>query len=289
MTLFYLLGSILSSTIINLIFKVFEQKNVDTFQAIVINYFICVAIGSLLIGEVPVQSDFWQTDWFLGILFISTFYAMALTVQYFGVAIAVVLQKMSVVISVIFAIWMYQESVNAVKIGGIILALIAVVLTNIQDKSASESRTSRHWWLVLLLPLVFFSCGAIECLLQYAQMSVMGGEGGIRFAIFLFGTAGAIGGVTLLGSIIAGKSQLSLKNFIGGVALGIPNYFSLYFLLKVLGSGWEGSMIFPVNNIGIIVAAAVAAWILFKEKLLPVNVAGIIVAVISIILIAISS
>ena len=53
-----------------------EQKKVDTYQAIVINYFVCVLVGSLLMGELPIQSGFWQADWFpyslvLGALFIS--------------------------------------------------------------------------------------------------------------------------------------------------------------------------------------------------------------------------
>jgi len=294
MTLLYLLGSILSSTFINLVFKVFEQQKVDTYQAIVINYFVCVLVGSLLMGELPIQSGFWQADWFpyslvLGALFISAFYAIALTVQYFGISVAVVLQKMSVVISVIFAIWVYSETVNALKIGGIILALIAVVLTNIRKKSDASIPSNRSW-LLLLLPLyVFFNCGGIECLLQYVQMSVLGGEGGIRFSIFLFGTAGMIGTTFLLVSLFLGRSKLSVKNLIAGIALGVPNYFSLHFLLKVLGSGWEGSVIFPVNNIAIIAAAAVMAWLLFREKLLPINIVGIVIAVISIVLIAVSS
>ncbi len=293
MTLLYLLGSILSSTLINLIFKVFEQKEVDTYQAIVVNYFVCVMTGSLLMGEVPIQSGFWQTDWFpyaiiLGTLFISAFYAVALTVQYFGVAVAVVLQKMSVVISVIFAIYVYSETVNILKIGGIILALIAVVLTNIRKKDNAE--TNSTWsWLMLILPLfVFFVCGGIECLLQYTQMSIIGGEIDMRFSIFIFGTAGSIGAIYLIGNVLTGKKQITRKNIIAGIALGVPNYFSLHFLLKVLSSGWEGSVIFPVNNIAIIVAAAVAAWLLFKEKLRPVNILGITTAVIAIALIALS-
>lgn len=293
MTLLYLLGSILSSTIINLVFKVFEQKEVDTYQAIVVNYFVCVIVGSLLLGEVPIQSGFWETDWFpyaivLGALFISAFYAVALTVQYFGVAVAVVLQKMSVVISVIFAIYVYSETVNALKIGGVILALIAVVLTNIR-KNNNAGVSSKLSWLMLALPLyVFFNCGGIECLLQYTQMSILSGEIDMRFSIFIFGTAGTIGAIFLLIAILLGKKKVNKKNIIAGIALGIPNYFSLYFLLQVLSSGWEGSVIFPVNNIAIIVAAAVAAWLLFKEKLLPINVVGIATAVIAIALIALS-
>lgn len=291
--LLYLAGSIISSTIIALLFKVFGQKQVDAFQAIVINYFVCVTVGSLLIGELPVEAGFWRADWFpyalmLGVLFVSVFYFVALTVQYFGVAIAIVLQKMSIVLTVIFAIWMYNETVNALKIIGVILALLAVILTNIQSTSEKASRP-QVWWMLLLPIYVFLGCGVAECLLQYAKMSVLGNQEDIRFTIFLFGTAGIIGVIVLLGNVLFGKSRLKSKNIIAGIALGVPNYFSVHFLLEVLGSGLEGSVVFPVNNISIIVLSALLAWLIFSESLSKINMAGIVLAVVSIVLIGVSS
>ncbi len=291
--LLYLAGSILSSTIIVLLFKVFEQKQVNSFQAIVINYFVCVATGSLLIGEVPVEADFWKEEWFpyalgLGILFISTFYFVALTVQHFGVAVAIVIQKMSIILTVIFAIWMYNETVNAVKIVGIILALLAVLLVN-RRKVEDKNEANWPWWMLLLPAYVFICCGGAESLLQYVKMSVLGDEGGIRFSIFIFGTAGTIGAVIMLGSILLGKAQFALKNLLAGLALGVPNYFSLHFLLEILDGTWEGSVIFPVNNIGIIILSALLAWVIFTERLSKINLFGIGLAILSIVLIALST
>jgi len=171
-TLLYLLGSVLSSTVIALIFKAYQRYEVDSFQAIVVNYLVCVVVGSLLIWDFPVEAGFAQEAWFpaalvLGAIFISTFYTVALTVQNFGVTVAVVLQKMSIILSVIFAIWMYNESANALKITGIVLALAAVVLTNIPSDT-EERRVQKRTLLTLLIPAyVFFACGAIEALLLY--------------------------------------------------------------------------------------------------------------------------
>lgn len=291
--LLYLAGSILSSTIIVLLFKVFEQKQINSFQAIVVNYFVCVATGSLLIGEVPIKADFWKADWFpyalgLGVLFISTFYFVALTVQHFGVAVAIVIQKMSIILTVIFAIWMYDETVNALKIAGIILALLAVLLVNRRD-TANKNEANWSWWMLLLPAYVFICCGGAESLLQYVKMSILGDEGGIRFSIFLFGAAGTIGAVIMLGSILLGKAKFSVKTLFAGLALGVPNYFSLHFLLKILDGKWEGSVIFPVNNIGIIILSSLLAWIIFTERLSKINLFGIGLAIFSIVLIALSS
>jgi len=292
-TLFYLLGSVLSSTIIALIFKAYERYDVDSFQAIVVNYLVCVVVGSLLIWDFPVEAEFAQEAWFpaalvLGAIFISTFYTVALTVQNFGVTVAVVLQKMSIILSVIFAIWMYNESVSVLKITGILLALAAVVLTNISPNTEEKKVQNRTLLLLLIPAYVFFACGAIEALLLHTERSLLDDSGDIRFTILIFSTAGIIGLIFLIINIIRGKTQVQSKHIIGGIALGIPNFFSVYFLVLVLGRGIDGSIIFPINNISIIVLAAILAWIIFKEKLSLINIAGILIAVISIVLMALA-
>ena len=47
----YLVLSILFSTLTVSFFKVFERKNVDTFQAIVFNYLGCSILGNLVADE----------------------------------------------------------------------------------------------------------------------------------------------------------------------------------------------------------------------------------------------
>ncbi|MEO1437997.1 MAG: EamA family transporter, partial [Bacteroidota bacterium] len=128
----FLLASIASSTLIALIFKWFMVKEVKVFQAIVINYFTCVLLGSVLMGRSPFQGTFWQEDWFpysigLGFLFISGFYAIAKTIEYFGVTVGTVMQKMALILTVTFAIIYYKESTHWMRILGIVIALAAVV------------------------------------------------------------------------------------------------------------------------------------------------------------------
>jgi multidrug transporter EmrE-like cation transporter len=63
----------------------------------------------------------------------------------------------------------------------------------------------------------------------------------------------------------------------------VPNYLSLYFLLKVLvTTGWESTIVFPLANIGVVVTSAIVGILVFKEKLSKINVIGIVVAVFAI-------
>ena len=73
-----LLLSIASSTIIFVIFKMFQRFNIDTFQAIVINYFTAFIIGISLYGNEFNIDSLEETSWMISagicsILFIGLF------------------------------------------------------------------------------------------------------------------------------------------------------------------------------------------------------------------------
>jgi uncharacterized membrane protein len=87
--------------------------------------------------------------------------------------------------------------------------------------------------------------------------------------------------------MISGKMQFSYKALLAGIIIGIPNYFSIWFLGKVIAAYKDNSSaIIPINNMGIVLFSAVAAWVLFKEKLSFINWMGIGLAIAAIGLIA---
>ncbi|HMU04738.1 MAG TPA: EamA family transporter [Saprospiraceae bacterium] len=87
---------------------------------------------------------------------------------------------------------------------------------------------------------------------------------------------------------VSKREVLKFKNLIGGIGLGIPNFFSIYLLLLSLQQGWGGSVVFPVNNVGVLVMAAFFGIVLFKERLVPLRIAGFILAILAIILITLA-
>lgn len=284
----YLLLSIISSTLIGLIFKGYEYYKIDNFQAIVFNYFICVICVTLTLGHSPATPDFWVEDWFpyalvLGAIFISAFNIIAITIQKFGVTIGAIMQKMSILISVTFAIFYYNESVTFFKIVGILLAIAAIILTNLPDRTKAKLDLPTHLWFFPAIVLI--TAGVGEIILQYVETNLTSGTGNLQFVGFLFGTAGLLGLVVLIGQLILGKTTIKIKNIIAGIALGIPNFGSIYFLMKSLGMGWEGSVVFPINNVAIIVLSAFVAVLFLKESLTKLNWLGVGLAALSILLI----
>jgi uncharacterized membrane protein len=86
------------------------------------------------------------------------------------------------------------------------------------------------------------------------------------------------------------KQWFNVKDVIGGVCLGIPNYFSIYFLIEALRNpDLDSSIVFVINNVSIVVLSTVVGILLFKEHLFKKNKVGIALAVFSIILVALAN
>ena len=120
----YLLLSIIASTIIFIIFKLFEKFNINILQAIVVNYCIAFTTGILAYKGTITISQLPNLDWFyytlvLGALFIIVFNLMAITTQRSGLSVVSVATKMSVVIPVLFGLLYYNENLGAIKLFGI--------------------------------------------------------------------------------------------------------------------------------------------------------------------------
>ncbi|MDG1508317.1 MAG: EamA family transporter [Flavobacteriaceae bacterium] len=285
--MFYLLISICISSFLFVIFKLFDVLNVNTFQAIVVNYFVAAVLGFYLSNNSVSFQEIPNQPWFigaflLGIMFILVFNVMALTSQKNGLSVASVSSKMSVVIAIVFGVWYYEESLGFIKLSGILLALIAVYLTSVKEKKETTVKQ-----VSLLFPiLLFFGSGAIDTSLKFIETRFVE-EGGVPlFSATIFGCAFILGMIILLYQIIKGAFRLEFKNILGGILLGVPNYFSIVYLLKALSTdGMESSTAFTLNNVGIVILSTLFGLFIFKEKLIWKNWLGIVIAIVSILLV----
>ena len=284
----FLLLSILSSSVIFVIFKLYNKYGVNTLQAIIVNYFIAFSVG-LAIDDQPldlvrIPGELWFPGTLvLGCLFISVFYLAAVTTQRSGLSVVSVATKMSVAIPVLFGIFLYSESTGILKIIGIILALIAVYLTSIKKSDGIAIKKKN-----LIYPLlVFFGSGIIDATIKYLETTYVAEVDVALFSATIFAIAGCIGISILIIQAVKGTLKITFRNILGGIALGIPNFFSIYFLVMALRSGgYDSSTIFPINNVAIVMLSTFLGILLFGEKIIPKNWIGITLAVISIILIA---
>lgn len=287
----YLLLSILASTLIFVIFKIFERYNINILHAIITNYVVAGICGIIAYDGNASIVDIPKFDWFyytiaLGALFIAIFTLMAKTTQLSGLSVVSVATKMSVVIPVVFGLIYYKESLGIYKGLGILLALVAVYLASIKSKNGLTVKPS-----TIILPLlVFLGSGVIDTSLKFLEEKFVQQEEIPLFSSTIFAAAFTIGILVLIVQKVKGRFNFSFKNIIAGIVLGIPNYFSIYFLVKALRSDLlESSGIFTINNVAIVMVSTIIGILIFKERLLLKNWIGIALAVISIFLVAIDT
>ncbi len=290
----YLIASILVFTLIFIVFKLYERFKVDILQAIVVNYIVAF-ITSMIAYKIQVGFDGLSVskivgmDWFyytfgLGILFIVVFILIARATQVNGLSVASVATKMSVIIPIIFGLIYYKESLGILKFIGILFALMAVYFVSVKSKEGLKLSKKD-----LTLPLlVLLGSGVIDTTIKFLEEAYVAENDISIFSAIIFLSAAILGIIIVIFKSLKGKVKIEMKNIIGGIALGIPNYFSIFFLVKALRSDvLESSGIFAINNVSIVTLSTIAGIILFNEKLLPKNWLGIALAILSIVLISI--
>lgn len=283
---------VIVNALLSVIFKFFDKFNLDNKAAITINYFVCVITGLVTFRHYKFLTSVWNQEWLwyatiLGFLFVFTFNMVAITVQQYGLVVATVFQKLSMIAPALIAILIYGESSNLGKWLGILIALSSIILLSMPSKGhpleANIKSPIRPW----VLPIVVFigSC-LIDSGLYFLKHHKVIMPDDVSFICALFLFAGIFGFLQLLLSRGNMRKNLSKKNILGGIALGVPNFFSIFLLLKVLNSGLEASLIFPTNNMGILMASAVFGLILFGEQIKGRQLAGFLSAILSIKLIS---
>ncbi len=281
-----LLLCITANVVLAILFKVFPRYGIRNYPAIVVNYITALILGSVLSGRFIMHTQPFQEAWFpyalaLSLLFIIGFNILAMSFQLFGISMTTIYQKMSILISALFGILIYHEVSNTWKILGLVLAVVAIILVNFDVKSSDKKEEKIKLSLYIYPFLSFLLSGVIEVILL-----IVGVEGivtnSIEFVSNSFGMA-AIWGMIIL--IVRFRPIITAKEVLAGIMLGIPNFFTIYLLSVLINQGWDGSVLFPVNSIGVLLLSSVVAILMFKEKVDAYKIIGILAALGSIILI----
>jgi drug/metabolite transporter (DMT)-like permease len=282
-----LLLSVASSSLIFVIFKLFKRFNIDTFQAIVFNYATAFSIGIILYGD-QWQNDYLvETNWMFaalgaGILFICLFFLMGKSSQLNGVASTSVAVKMSMGASVLAMIIAFGTPLNILNGSGILLAILGVFLV-----SYSKSVKVNSSWMLIVL---FLGSGMLDFLLFVVQKYILQGVPDSIFTAISLGTAGVFGFIVLTTQWISGKRKYQWRNVLGGIVLGIPNYFSIYLLLvSYKSTGWSDFTVLSITNVSVVVTSAFIGFLAFREKASPRKVFGLISAIFAIMLLYLSN
>jgi len=287
----FILLTIFFITCIGIVFKLFPKYEINAFQAIVFNYAVCVIMAWIHSGTFPMNSTNIAAPWFpyavgLSFCFIIGFYLQSVIFEFFGIAVASIVLKLSVVLTAIFSIIYYAEGLPWSKVIGLILAVCAIVLVSYPQKGSlfeSDKIKTKHWVILLVSYLI---AAAVDSGFIFIERSISTKTADPQFIGTATGMAFIWGVCREIYRISIGQTQFEIKNLIGGVALGIVNYLTFWGMMRSIGTDIDSSIVFTMINIGVILIAALLGILFFKEKLAKVNIIGVVIALVAVVLIA---
>ncbi|MDI3527254.1 MAG: hypothetical protein PWR03_1437 [Tenuifilum sp.] len=288
--MFYLLLCILSSTGVLITFKLLDRHSINNFSAIIINYITASIAGFFLAGgDVSAASQLGIFPVMLmlgmGTLFIVMFHFLGRSTKTAGVAITSVAAKMSVIIPILASVLIDpNDKLNIIRTIGIITALFAVVLIVIPPKRETIKPIKRTY-----LPLIIFlGIGTVDASVKLAQQFFVTNELNPIFNAIVFSMACLVGIAILPFNKPAINDFKRIKTWLLGSILGLANFGSMYFMVAALnhtnslGKTMEGSILFGINNLGVVLAGTIVGLALFGERPSKTNYAGIALSVIAI-------
>lgn len=281
----YLLLSIVSSSVIFITFKVTERFKTNLIKLITVNYLVAAILGFSLNRHPISILNVFTSEWLpfallIGFSFILMFFLIGYSTRLSGVAVTTIAGKLSMVIPILFSILYFSEKTTILKISGLVLATIAVFLTSYRPVDKAKNIK-----LIIIPIAIFVGSGITDSIVKYTQTYHVPNSLSLLFPAIVFLTALILGLVFILIKPTSISKNISIAELIGGTILGIANFGSLYFFILALNnSKLDSSIVFGLNNICIVLFSILIGLVFFKEKFSRVNFAGVLMAVIAILI-----
>lgn len=280
----YLILSILSSLSILIIFKVTEKYDIKVIHPIIINYFVATALGYFSSGLGPKEIISIPTSWIwpalvIGSIYVFTFFLIGYSTRKAGMALTTIASKMSFVFPMIFSILIDPlDGYSNIKLILLLMTIGAVFLSVYKKRVKAIDSL-----FIIFLPFILFILmGLADSLVKLAQNSFVKDPSQsslFSFIIFLFAS---FWGIILIFLQKNKKEVFQPKVLITGLILGICNFGSLYFLINALNAlKVNNSLVFALNNMGVVLFSIILALFFFKEKVTKLNKVGIILSIIT--------
>lgn len=299
----YLFLATLCSASIALIFKYTEGSGTNRYAVTTTNYFVAFSTSLLMIifkgllDTLSFDPGFWSrllktlssdagvlskadsTLWALiigsiaGAFFFLSFIYYQKSVRENGAGLSGTFAKLGILIPMIFSILLWRELPTALQWIGILLALISIVIVNLSKKT-------RQMFEINLTLLMLFSFGGIA---EFSNKIFQKYALNAYKDVFLF----AVFFVAFLISLTytrLKKSPVTRRDLILGLAVGIPNLFSSYFLILALDT-ITTSVAFPIYSAGSIVLINLGSLLIYKEHIQNKNKIAIALTLVALVLI----
>ena len=266
----YLVLSVVFSVLLLVNFRAHARFQVDTRIAILLNYPVCFLTAYF---HQPSAFPFhWPStgDTFLlmamGVGFVITFLLSGFSTQKNGMAPTSLANNISLVIPVLINLFILKTGgeINWSISLGLVLSFAAIYFCSPQVTSADGVKP-----VVSLLLAVFVAYGLTNTLFSYLNSSLTYFVGGtLPFIMMLLIGSMISSAIVLIWKSVNGTLAWNTNSVLAAIPLGLPNFFSFYFLLKALDAYQNNAaVVLTMYNLSVILLSAITAYVFFKERL----------------------
>ena len=274
----------LCSVLVSILLKLCKRQGFDVLQMIACNYAVASMLCFLWFKPDLIHISIVDTPWWLivvlGIVLPSLFLGLAKSLQISGILKTEIAQRLSVVLSLLAAYFLFGEQFNQLKIIGVILGVAAVLCILFSRAGISTTQRSKQGMLYLLC--VWVGYALVDILLKYTTSL------GLQFAVTLnlMLICAFVLSVLYLTLI---KTRWQLKNVGAGFALGILNFanIALYVKAHMLLKD-SPAVVFAGMNILVVMFGVIAGLLIFKEQLKIATVLSLILGLAGVVCLALA-
>lgn len=252
-------------------------------QIVMWNYVFALLLCYFVFNPAPFAIDN-NAPWIiyipLAILLPTIFLFLAASIRHMGIVKTDAAQRLSLVIPILGAYFIFKEDFNIFKVIGLIIAFPAIVL--ILNKS--DNQNSKKW---IFPAVVLIGFGIVDIL--FKQIALYTSVPYTTSLFIVFCGALLVSILLVVNDVMTCKTKVLTKNMLFGALIGLFNFGNILFYLKAHRVFSENpSTVFASMNIGVIVLGSFAGVLLFKEKMSILNYAGIFLALAAILFITLS-
>ncbi len=283
----YVLFSVVCSVTVSVILKLARRYEVDTTQIIVWNYPVAVWCtwfflrpdwSPAVMAEAPIALYA-----ALAVLLPGIFVALSASIRYAGIVRTEVAQRLSLFISLLAAFWLFGEAPQPAKLGGVAVGIGGILCSIGWHKGKNQYGLNHRVWLYPVV--VFLGYGIIDIL--FKQIAQHTGVPYTTSMLMVFFLAMLAAFIYLAYHIAVIKKRFSIHAIFWGLVLGGFNFGNILFYMRAHRALPDNpSIVFTGMNVGVIALGAVIGIFLFNEKLSLINKIGILLAVLSVLIIA---
>ncbi len=279
--MFPLVLTILSSLSISLLLKTHEVRKGNRLVLAGSNYIVAATLGVLLTekmpGGAPLSALWIGIGFLIGIGFVAGFILQMRAIREAGLAITASVARIATLGPVLLSILFYNELPTPLGVAGIVVGLLAFLFIGRDQKRRVRAQPDQartvHVAGVLLLVLLFLVMTFNDFAMKVTQ--VEGVDRGALLAM-VFGSAGLICWTLVLSGVVRRNSggqqsaerrerHIQLHDVARGLLLGVPNFFSSWFLIAALEQ-LSAAVVFPVWSVSGLLLSALAAVLFWRER-----------------------